>query len=443
MLCPPRTDAATTVVYPTGDPAYDVPAVRAAVQAGGTVLLKARDAAGIPRAFDFGDYPVGGIDWDSAGHVALGTSGEVIEVTRGASRFYLSLGNDVRLVGETRGTAMTTIRGGTIPIRNFEPRLLPGVGERTVFGIGNLTVQGIRFNESALQSIYTTQLGSLPEVRAVLQARNVQPRTELSGNEFLDVQPAFGGAWYALAAVTDGPAGPVDVQDNVVRFTPGRWDADERAYELANGLDPTLEIWEGISIADLHAPGEVARNRVSGVDIGVLVYFEGSDVVRIGDNWIELRPDGFFGISCQANHQYLVERNTVIARGTYPDGIYLWARDQTAGINNSTVRGNRVVMDGSDYGGISLFGAGRLNVFVGNRVEGRAAYALGLVADAPEGVATTNSFVGNQISSFTPRDSGWYGAGAHVFFDVHTRGNVFVGKSGTVKDLGQENVFRP
>ena len=102
MLCPPRADAAETVVYPTGNPANDVARVRAAVQTGGTVLLKARDTAGIPRAFEFGDYAVGGIDWDSGGYVALGTSGEVIEVTSGAFRFYVSLGNDVRLVGETR-----------------------------------------------------------------------------------------------------------------------------------------------------------------------------------------------------------------------------------------------------------------------------------------------------------------------------------------------------
>lgn len=181
------------------------------------------------------------------------------------------------------------------------------------------------------------------------------------------------------------------------------------------------------------------------MDIGLLVYVEGSDVVRIGENGIELRPGGFVGISCQAKHQYVVERNTVIARGRYADGIYLWASDQTAGINRSTVRGNRVVMEGSDYGGISLFGAGSLNFFVGNRVEGSAAYAVGLVSDfyAPDAPATTNRFVGTQLSSFTPRDSSAYGTGAHVFFDVNTRRNVFVGKSGTVKDLGQENVFIP
>jgi hypothetical protein len=31
--------------------------------------------------------------------------------------------------------------------------------------------------------------------------------------------------------------------------------------------------------------------------------------------------------------------------------------------------------------------------------------------------------------------------GTHVFLDAHTRSNVVAGKSGTVKDLGQDNVI--
>lgn len=420
-------------------------AVRSAVQSGGTVLLKATDVAGIPRPFDFGSLPVAAIDFDpdGSGYVALGTSGEIVPVSIGAAILYVSLGDDVRLLGETRDGAATTIRGGNIPIRNFEPKIVPGAGEQTVFGIANLTVEGIRFTESALQSIYTTQLGSLPEIRALVQARNMHPRIEILRNQFLDVKPAYDGAWYALAAVTNGPAGPVKVEDNRVQLTSGRWDAEERAYEQANGLDPTFEVWEGISIADLHARGDITRNRASGIDVGVLVYFEGSDFVRIADNQLEVRPEGIVGIACQANHRYLVERNTVIAKGANPDGIYLAAADQEVGINGSLVRENHVVMDGSEFGGISLFGAGSLNFFVENRVKGSAAYALGLAADffSPDAIATANVFLGNQISQFTPRDSAVYGSGAHVFFDANTRRNVFIGRSGTVKDLGQGNVF--
>lgn len=237
----------------------------------------------------------------------------------------------------------------------------------------------------------------------------------------------------------------MNVHDNVVRFTSGRWDAEERAYEQANDLDPSSELWEGISIAELHQAGDVAGNRVSGVDVGLLVHFEGTDFVRITHNRVELRAEGIVGISCQANHRYLVEQNTVIAKGAYPDGIYLWGTDPAVGINGSMVRHNRVVMDGSDWGGISLFGARSSNYFVGNRVEGSAAYALGLIADpySPDAIATENVFLGSQLLRFTPRDSPVYGTGVHVFFDENTRRNAFFGKSGTVRDLGEDNTFVP
>lgn len=438
-----RDGGAGTVVHPTGDPTQDVAAVRTAVQAGGTVLLKATDAAGEPRAFDFGAFPVGAIDWNvsGSGWVALGIAGEIVPVAIGSFTVYVSVGNDVRLRGETVGGAMTTIRGGTIPIRNFASRTIPGVGEELVYGLSSLTVEGIRFVESALQGIYTQQLGSLPEIRALAAARGLDLSIEIRRNQFFDVQPAYAFAWYALAAVTDGPAGAVRVEDNQVRFTPGLWDAAERSYELDNDLPQAWELWEGFSIADLHARGTMARNRVEGVDLGLLVYFEGSDVVRILDNRVELRPEGLFGISGQANHRYVVEGNTVIAPGANPDGIVLWANDQTAGINGSSVRHNHVVLDGSEYGGITLVGKGAANHFGQNRVEGSAAYALGLVADFfdAQAPATDNVFVGNKLSHFVPRDSAVYGTGAHVFLDAHTRSNKVVGKSGIVKDLGQDN----
>lgn len=433
-----------TVVYPTGDPTQDVNAVRAAVQGGGTVLLKATDSQGNPRAFNFGDFPVSEIDWNyfGSGYVALGTSGEIVAVPVDGFTLYVSVGNDVRLTGETVGAAMTTIQGGTIPVRNFEPKTVPGVGEEFVFGLANLTVENIRFSESALQSIYTQQLVSFPEVRALLQARGLHMSINIRRNQFLDVQPALDFFWYALGAVTDGPAGAVHVQDNLVRFTPGRWDAAERSYEQQNGLPPGVEIWEGISIADLQLDaGELLSNHIQGTDVGLLVYFEGSVFVHVADNTIELRPEGFVGISCQANHTYLIERNTVIAAGAFPDGIVLWASDPYLGINDSTVRHNRVVLDGSDFGGVSLVGGGARNYIAQNVVEGSGAYALGLVGDffAPDVAATVNAFAGNRISHFTPRESSVYGFGVHIFFDAHSRANALVGNSGIVLDLGQDN----
>src|SRR5262245_2343042 len=83
---------ADTVVYPTGDPVQDVPAVQAAVDGGGTVLLKAVDASGAPQVFDFGTYPVGAVDWDEAGvgSVALGTSGDLVILIVGTGALLFS-----------------------------------------------------------------------------------------------------------------------------------------------------------------------------------------------------------------------------------------------------------------------------------------------------------------------------------------------------------------
>ena len=447
-----------TVVYPTGDAVRDLAAVQAAVEGGGTVRLKARDTRGRPRAFNFGTFPAGFIEWNPvgpvSGFVALGLGGEIVPLAFDWGTLYVSVGNDVRLVGEVVRGARTTIEGGTVPIRNFADRPIPGGGSATVFGLGSVTIEGVRFVGSALQSIYTTQLSVLPEVRALLEARHERPRFEIRGNEFIEVKPALsyfldGGqvvptVWYALGAVTDGPQGTVRLDDNLLQFAAGRWAAEQRAFEAKNGFDALPEIWEGFSIADLQAHADIEDNTVRGVDVGLLVYFSGKDFVRIARNWVELRPEGFVGIGCYANHTYVVEDNTVKASGANPDGIILLPSESALGINDSSVRHNRIVLDGSDFGGISLIGAGARNRFSDNRIEGSGAYALGLVQDAfaPEGLAEGNRFTGNQLSGFTPRDSQVYGEGVHVFFDVNTRNNFFAGNPGTVRDLGEGNVFR-
>lgn len=84
----------TTVVYPTGQHPADVNNVQAAVSAGGSVLLKATDTAGVFTPFNFGP--------------AVAGSGTVF------------LNADVRLTGETVAGRMTTIKGGDTPFRSYQ-----------------------------------------------------------------------------------------------------------------------------------------------------------------------------------------------------------------------------------------------------------------------------------------------------------------------------------
>ena len=58
-------------------------------------------------------------------------------------------------------------------------------------------------------------------------------------------------------------------------------------------------------------------------------------------------------------------------------------------------------------------------------------------------IAAGNLFPLNGSSGFTPRYSPVCGAAAHVFFDANTRNDLFIGRSGRVKDLRQDNVFVP
>jgi hypothetical protein len=56
-----RTAAAVAspaqIVYPTGDPSIDIANVQAAIDEGGTVLLKSTNQVGVPTSFDFGHPP--------------------------------------------------------------------------------------------------------------------------------------------------------------------------------------------------------------------------------------------------------------------------------------------------------------------------------------------------------------------------------------------------
>jgi hypothetical protein len=82
---------AAIVVYPTGDYPTDVQNVQAAVDQGGTVLLKAQNAAGVATAFNFGP-PVQGPG-------------------------FVTLQRDVELIGEQLGATITTVAGGYYPVR--------------------------------------------------------------------------------------------------------------------------------------------------------------------------------------------------------------------------------------------------------------------------------------------------------------------------------------
>src|SRR5262249_30264301 len=86
----------TTTVYPTGSFPLDVQNVQAAIDRGGTGILKATNKDGQPTAFDFGPP-----------EPETGDRGDLTA--------------DVSISGERVGPYATTIKGGHLPIRGAVP----------------------------------------------------------------------------------------------------------------------------------------------------------------------------------------------------------------------------------------------------------------------------------------------------------------------------------
>ena len=103
-----------TIVYPTGVFPTDHRNVQAAIDIGGTVLLKATDPAGGPASFNFGPS-----DFSGSG---------------------VNIRGNVTLTGERAGSAMTTILGGWEPVI-VEPH-------------SNARIEGINFERSFEAAIF-------------------------------------------------------------------------------------------------------------------------------------------------------------------------------------------------------------------------------------------------------------------------------------------------
>ncbi len=442
---------AQNVVYPTGNPADDVANVQAAVDLGGTVLLKAVDQSGAPRAFNFGELPLGWLNWNAAGWVALGTAGQMIPDPDYPQYFYYSLGNDVQIVGEKIKTkqsgksapAMTTIKGGNVPVRNWGPRNIPGVGIRYVYGLGHFAISGVRFKDSTYGTV-----NLFDDPTPFADGRNLD--IGISGCEFVDIKPGLvyqtvSGSrvplfWYQWGPLVMSPRGFVRMSDNRLSLTPGKWATAMQSFESQVGPSYGL-ISFGPRIDSLAGPAEISGNQVLGFGLGISLYYGmAGGQARITRNQVTAEN---YGMLCAGANRCFIEDNKISAIGNMMDGVWVGAYYPGEIMEGSSVARNEFEMGLSEAGGVTVLGGGRRNRVGQNTFKGGAAYALGILANAnaPEALAEENVFNNNNISQFVPRDSQWYGTGVDVLFDSIAHYNLLHGDAGTVLDLGVGNVI--
>jgi hypothetical protein len=345
---------ADSTVYPTGVFPDDAHHVQAAINQGGTVLLKATNTAGVPTAFNFGSSD--------------------------GARGWVVVQSAVALVGETASNATTTIEGGWYPVRSF--------------GSSSLAVRGVRFHASYDGSIL-----------AIADAR-----TEVSNDRFEDLvgrprDPSSSRTWLEVIVVFGG-GGAID--DNVI---------DHANADFANGvscgssgaLDVSRNHITGTSDAAIECGGpgavtiadNVLRPGTSfsgfggyGVELdgsGAFVV-TGNDVVVNTPGGVGIWAFGANGFNFGATVAPVIQQNHVLVQpigtlfgGVYTDGIDL------AGLVSKAYIGQNIV-EGTGFSAFSLYALAfdpsdpsdlGFNTLVGNDIANMHAWFADVVLDVP------------------------------------------------------------
>jgi hypothetical protein len=386
QVAPPTGDVALTyerVVYPVGAYPQDVENVQAAVDLGGTVLLKARNAEGVPTAFDFGPAVAG------SGGVALTT--------------------DVVLVGEAAGGVMTTIRGGNAPIRTvlFQPvrAKVLGIffdGPRAT-AVDLVFTNGFEFRDSRVEGVVPFLFFIDPEDGEVYKAQAI---------------------WIGRAGVPEFLTGDIVIENNDL---------------VDSGLGGVLGY--GMAVAPGNASMRIANNRIRGANLAGIWSALNRAPLVIEGNTIDAGPgdayrtwgNAIMVLGTFSGGPVTVLNNDISVQSGDAHGILMFGDEEFNGpLDGAVIQGNRIeVRDG--WAGIGLHGSIWNAQVRQNRIRGDAIMGL-TVSDLFEqgDEAVRNVFIGNSLGQFRA-------AGVDVFFDAHTRDHALAGHSGLVIDLGIGN----
>jgi hypothetical protein len=374
----------TTTVYPTGSFPLDVHNVQAALDRGGTVLLKATNAAGQLTAFNFGapDPNIGG---------------------------GVNLNTDVTLIGERVGTHMATINGGYIPILGFVPV--------------KTHIEGIDF-ETPLASAITLLAST---------------GTEIVGNRINGVVGVL-----LVFGFTDGDGidlfgnddpqnaitGQVRIANNVI---------ENLGADFANGMQldevaAEVEI-TGNTVNFPQSNGPIQTLGITAFRSHNLVSIVGNDVT-MGPGSLDAFPAPIL-IGGDLDARYQVLANNVVSNHPNADGIIAQGGGFSEPTQGAVIAFNHIVINSAFIGfggaGVSTYGAVNNSVVSANQIEGTSSFALQVAEGfSASSTSDSNRLVGNNISHHTATN-------VDVYLGTNTSNTFFAGQCDTFLDLGVNN----
>lgn len=354
---------AQTVVVGTGNPHVDVPAVQAAVDQGGEVILKGRFSFNKPPTVSTATAFVGGLATVlvSKGVAISGTQdedGEMASIEGGTTPFYVDAPGSLVTIHRLRFIrpkgdaifvyAVSGLVVASCKIEGIEP--LPGVG-----GDG----------------IDVVTSGGIPVPTNPGKPENISGTLVIADN---DIDVAGGTA--------------VDNTVGVLVFSVGVPDAKVEAYVSGNKIKNTTE--PAINFRRVEGRVYVERN--------VIVTGSVSSQIAPGPEVIRVANTG----------SYLIAHNSIDCRWADPGAKGIGVFSQLAGwpMEGAIVVDNDVTMTppegtvfGPGSGAINIRGFAQGNVVLNNRIRGRAGAALS-VNVFKGGIPGNNEFVLNRFDDF-------------------------------------------
>ena len=385
------------VVVGTGDPAVDVPAVQAAVDQGGDVVLKGH--------FSFRRSPT----------VAVPLAGYPLATVLVSKAVTITGAREENDEGE-----MATIDGGSIPFFISAP----GV---------RVSIEKLRFTRPIADAVLVYAVSGL----------------EISSCRVEGLEPfQHGGEGFAISTsgVTPTPTKPGKPENvsGILRVVDN--DIDVIGATAADNALGVVVFSVGVPAAPVQA--HVYGNRISNVTARAINIYQVGGDASIERNFITTStisgPAGGIapeGIHVTGSGSYLVARNSVHSRWATGAGIRVHSQFPVWPIAHAVVEDNDVYMEapagtvfGTNSAGIDIRGNANDNVVRHNRIRGRALSALAVYVFRG-GAPTNNAFIHNRLRGFEA-------SLADVVVGPGATGTRIVGR-GTVDDHGTGTIIVP
>ncbi|HWC73307.1 MAG TPA: hypothetical protein VG454_05150 [Gemmatimonadales bacterium] len=390
---------AAQVVVGTGDPSIDVPAVQAAVDQGGNVILK--------------------------GHLSFDATPTISPELPGFPAATVRVSKAVTISGGDGDDELTTIEGGQIPF------LIEAPGSA-------VTIQRLRFVRPTRTAINVSAIGGL--VIASCRIDGVQPLAHNSAGILINTR--VGVPDPARPGQPERISGTLLIVDNDIDVAGG------------TALDDTI----GVQVFNVGVPGAeveayVAGNKIRNVTEPAINIRRVVGRVYVERNMLRtaavVGPSGtpFVEVIRVVNlGSYLIAQNSIDCRWPQAFGIGVFSQVADWPMEHAVVAGNDVRMsppDGTIFGpnsaAISVRGFANGNLVFGNILRGSAGNAISVtpfpLPPAASGIPSRNTLLRNRLGDFVA-------SGADFLIGAGVQDTLVIGE-GSIEDHGVGTVVVP